>query len=92
MSNAECAKIEKLTRGQNKSHNWFECRKGRLKSSNFGTICKLKPETDTKTIFKTLLHYMYMMSPFQEINLLSGELNMNPLQGDAIVNYIHFMW
>jgi putative phage-type endonuclease len=56
VSNAECARIEKLTRGQNKSQNWFECRKGRLTSSNFGTICKLKPETDPKNVLKTLLY------------------------------------
>lgn len=56
VSDADCAKIEKLTKGQNKSQNWFECRKGRLTSSNFGKICKLRPETDPQNLLKCFLY------------------------------------
>lgn len=56
VSDADCAKIEKLTKGQNKSQNWFKCRKGRLTSSNFGKICKLRPETDPQNLLKCFLY------------------------------------
>ncbi|XP_062609018.1 uncharacterized protein LOC134270786 [Saccostrea cucullata] len=56
VSYADCVKIEELTRGQNKSQNWFDCRKGRLTSSNFGTICKMKLGTDPKNLLKCLLY------------------------------------
>ena len=56
VSNADFIKIAELTKGQTKNQNWFDCRKERLTSSNFGEMCKLKASTDPLNLLKRLLY------------------------------------
>ncbi len=48
--------IEQNTRGQCDNPTWFNMRKNRLTSSNFGAVCKRKSNTHDKFIKETLLN------------------------------------
>ncbi|XP_041378712.1 uncharacterized protein LOC121390960 [Gigantopelta aegis] len=56
-SEADCHIIEENTKRQSKSYQWKVARVGRLTSSNFGTIYKLKDTTPPDNTLKTLLNY-----------------------------------
>lgn len=56
-SKSESQLTEERTRGQTKSKYWLECRIGRVTSSNFGRICKLKQSTPADNSLKTVLNY-----------------------------------
>ena len=57
LSEQDCAKIEKRTRGQSKNDMWFEARNGRITSSMFGSIYKQKVSTLPDNLLKSVLGY-----------------------------------
>ena len=60
----DCQLIEKLTRGQNQNELWYDARKQRLTSSNFGAILKLKPSTRPDNLLKDILGYRTFQSAY----------------------------
>ena len=49
-TSADCEKIEKQTRGQNKNESWVEMRQGLITSSNFGLVVKRQETTPQKVL------------------------------------------
>lgn len=53
----ESKKIEENTRGQAKSKLWISAREGRITTSIFGTVCKLKETTSPECTLKSIMGY-----------------------------------
>ncbi|XP_056008508.1 uncharacterized protein LOC130051168 [Ostrea edulis] len=49
--------IQQLTKGQRKSKHWIEARIGRVTSSNFGQICKMRETTGSENVVKSIMNY-----------------------------------
>lgn len=56
LSDDDCKKTEKITRGQIKNKLWKKARIGRVTSSNFGAICKCK-NSEPVSVIKTVMGY-----------------------------------
>ncbi|KAL5022014.1 hypothetical protein ScPMuIL_001169 [Solemya velum] len=63
ISEEECNLIEKLTQGQSNNSVWHDARKERITSSQFGSVCKLRPDTQPDCTLRSVLGY----KPFHSI-------------------------